>query len=125
MQHSKAFKYLVLPFVALLLHTVVFAQVDSNNVTAVQADMVNMFTQKPKKYKIVSLKTSGNHYFDETLLLSISSLNIGDEVTIPGGDNFARAINKLWAQSYFSNVEIYITKLDGTDISIEIAVTET
>ena len=125
MQHSKAFKYLVLPFVALLIHTVVFAQQpDSNNVTSVQADMVNIFTQKPKKYKIVSLKTTGNHYFDENLLISISSLNVGDEVTIPGGDNFARAINKLWAQSYFSNVEIYITKLEGTDISIEIAVTE-
>ncbi|MEI6185083.1 MAG: outer membrane protein assembly factor, partial [Bacteroidota bacterium] len=125
MQHSKAFKYFVLPFFALLLHTVVFAQVDSSTtITSVQADMVNMFNQKPKKYKIVSIKTSGNHYFDETLLISISTLNIGDEVTIPGGDNFARAINKLWAQSYFSNVEVYITKLEGTNISIEIAVTE-
>ena len=125
MQHSKAFRYLVLPFIALLLHTVAFSQVDSTvPVTSVQADMVNMFNQKPKKYKIVSIKTSGNHYFDETLLISISTLNIGDEVSIPGGDNFARAINKLWAQSYFSNVEIYITKLEGTNISIEIAVTE-
>ena len=125
MQHSKAFKYFVLPFFALLLHTVVFAQVDSSTtITSVQADMVNMFNQKPKKYKIVSIKTSGNHYFDETLLISISTLNIGDEVTIPGGDNFARAINKLWAQSYFSNVEVYITKLEGTNISVEIAVTE-
>jgi len=125
MQHSKAFKYLVLPFVALLLHTVVVAQVDStDNVTSVQADMVNMFSQKPKKYKIASIKTTGNHYFDETLLISISSLNVGDEITIPGGDNFARAINKLWAQSYFSDVAVYITKLVGNDISVEIAVTE-
>ena len=123
MQHSKAFKYIVLPFVALLLHTVIFAQVDSN-ITSVQADMVNMFNQKPKKYKIVSIKTTGNHYFDENLLISISGLNVGEEVTIPGGDNFARAINKLWAQSYFSDVSVYITELHGDDISVELAVTE-
>ncbi len=125
MQHSKAFKYIVLPFLALLFHAVGNAQVDSvPAVTSIQADMVNMFTGKPKKYKIASIKTSGNHYFDENLLISISTLNVGDEVTIPGGDNFARAINKLWGQNYFSNVEVYITNLEGNNISVEIAVTE-
>jgi outer membrane protein insertion porin family len=49
---------------------------------------------------------------------------VGDEVVIPGGDNFSRAINKLWSQNYFSDVEIYITKLHGTNIDIEINVSE-
>jgi len=62
--------------------------------------------------------------FDENLLLSLSTLNIGDEVTIPGGDNFAKSIHKLMDQNYFSDVSIYLTDLVGKEIDVEINVTE-
>lgn len=92
---------------------------------SVDVDLLNIFTQKqPKKYKISKITVTGNRYFDETLLTSIANLAVGDEVTIPGGDNFSKAINKIWSQNYFSNVEIFITKLSGKDIEIEIVVTE-
>ena len=38
--------------------------------------------------------------------------------------NFSKAITNLWKQNYFSNVEIYVTKVEGTNIYLEIAVTE-
>ena len=94
-------------------------------VTSLDANLLNIFNQKtPKKYKIASIKITGNKYFDQALLLSVAGINTGDEVVIPGGDLFSKAINKLWGQNYFSDVEIYITKLQGTNIDIEIAVTE-
>jgi len=94
-------------------------------VTSLDADLLNIFNQKiPQKYKIASIKVAGNKYFDEALLLSVAGLNVGDEITIPGGDNFSKAINKLWAQNYFSDVAIYIVKLDGNNINLEINVQE-
>ena len=94
-------------------------------VTSLDADLLNIFNQKtPQKYKVAGVKITGNKYFDETLLLSVSGINVGDEITIPGGDNFSKAIAKLWAQNYFSDVAIYITKLDGLNIYLEITVTE-
>jgi outer membrane protein insertion porin family len=108
-----------------------FAQVPVNtdttgqSVTSINSDLLNVFNDKnPKKYKIANIKVSGNKSFDQTLLLSIAELNAGDEVQIPGGDNFAKAITKLWSQNYFSNIEIYLTALDGNNIDVEIAVTE-
>ena len=96
-----------------------------NDVKSINADLLNIFNQKPpKKYKIASVKVTGNRYFDETLLVSIANLSVGDEITIPGSDIFSKAITKLWNQNYFSNVEIYITNLSGKNIDIEIAVTE-
>lgn len=109
------------------------AQVPVNNntdttvepVTSLDADLLNIYNQKiPQKYKIANIKVTGNKYFDEALLLSVAGLNVGDEITIPGGDNFSKAINKLWAQNYFSDVAIYIVKLDGTNINLEINVQE-
>lgn len=103
-----------------------FAQTDtSGKVTQLNPELLNIFDQKvPKKYKISSIKVTGNRFFDETLLISISGLNVGEEVVIPGGDNFAKAITKLWSQNYFSDIEIFITNLSGTNIDVEIAVTE-
>lgn len=95
------------------------------SVDSVDVDMVRLFEQKvPKKYKIANIKVSGNQYFDQALLLSVANIAAGDEVVIPGGDEFAKAIQNLWKQSYFSFVEIYITKLVGTNIDIEIVVQE-
>jgi outer membrane protein insertion porin family len=123
---QKTLKLLTLALFLSCFHLSVYAQQKADTtVTSIDADLINIFNQKtPKKYKIAAIKVTGNKYFDENLLISISGLNVGDEVVIPGGDNFSRAINKLWGQNYFSNVEIYITKLVGTNIDIEINVTE-
>ena len=62
-------------------------------VTSVDADLMNIFNQRtPKKYKIANITVSGNHYFDQALLVSISTLTVGEEVVIPGGDNFAKTV---------------------------------
>ncbi len=123
MQHL----YKILLFCFFIIGNASIAQTTKTDtsVTSIDADLVNIFNQKvPKKYKIVEVKVLGNRFFDESLLISIAGLNVGDEVTIPGGDNFAKSITKLWGQNYFSNIEIFITKLEGKNISIEIAVTE-
>ncbi|HEX6914251.1 MAG TPA: POTRA domain-containing protein, partial [Chitinophagaceae bacterium] len=101
------------------------AQNDTTPVTSVDPTLINIFEQKvPKKYKIGNIRVSGNKYFDQALLLSIANINPGDEVVIPGGDNFAKVIQNLWKQNYFSDVEIYITAVRGDVIDIEIVVTE-
>jgi outer membrane protein insertion porin family len=131
---QKVYRFLVLAIVSSFVSSLAYSQEKNSDttitssdttITSIDADLINIFNQKnPVKYKIAAIKVSGNKYFDENLLLSVSGLNVGDIVSIPGGDNFSKSINKLWAQNYFSNVEIFITKLSGKDIDIEIAVTE-
>ncbi len=118
-------KFLILFIFCGLIYSNGYSQDSTKEVKSINADLINIFNQKPpKKYKITNIKVTGNKYFDETLLTSIANLTPGDEVTIPGGDNFSKAITKLWAQNYFSNIEIYITNLEDKNIEIEIAVTE-
>ena len=123
---QKVYKILVLALVTSLVSFSARSQKTSDTtITSIEVDLVNIFNQKTsKKYKIAAVKVVGNKFFDENLLVSIANINVGDEVNIPGGDNFSKAITKLWGQNYFSNVEIYITKLEGKNIEIEIAVTE-
>jgi len=123
---QKLFKLPLLVLVVLLLSQSAFAQITTDTaITSIDADLINLFNQKtPKKYKISGITVTGNRFFDENLLISIANLSVGDEITIPGGDQFSKAITKLWAQNYFSDVAIYITKVVGKEIEIEIAVTE-
>src|SRR5260221_13751447 len=115
-----------LPILCLLMITSAKAQVpDTTQPISVDPDLTALGNSKtPKEYIIAGIKITGSKYLDESLLISISGLTVGDKVMIPGGDNFSKAINKLWNQNLFSNVGIYFTRINGNDIYLEINVTE-
>lgn len=92
---------------------------------SIDPDLLNIANSRiPKEYTIASIKVTGTKRYDEQLLVSISGLNVGDKVMIPGGDNFSKAIINLWNQRLFSNVQIYFTKLEGMNLHLEIRVFE-
>jgi outer membrane protein insertion porin family len=123
----KFLPFLIGSLSVLLLNSTSYAQDTpvKDSVTQINVQLINIFNQKTAiKYKIRNIKVVGNENFDENLLLSLSTLNTGDEVAIPGGDNFAKSIRKLMDQNYFSDVSIYLTDLVGKEIDVEINVTE-
>lgn len=102
-----------------------FAQSDTIPAASVDPELLAIFDAKiPKKYTIADIKVTGNVKFDAAIVISVSGLSVGDEVTIPGGDNFAKAISKLWAQNMFTNINIFITKLEDRNIWVEIVAQE-
>ena len=99
----------------------VIAQNDTLPGASVDPALMSIYSGKyPKKYTIADIQVKGNKAFDPAIVISVSGLSVGDEVTIPGGDNFAKAIMKLWTQNMFTNINIYITKLEDDNIWIEI-----
>jgi outer membrane protein insertion porin family len=78
----------------------------------------------PVEYTLAGIKVVGSDHFDNQLLISLSGLAVGDKVSIPGSDKFAKAVQNIWNQRYFGNVQIYFTKLEGKNLFIEIHVQE-
>jgi outer membrane protein insertion porin family len=118
-----------------LLLTVVFTSIISANAqnptdtvpkpTSVDPNLLAwQNATRPKEYTITSIKVTGVFYLDSAIVASISGLQVGDKILHPGGDQFPKAIANLWKQRLFSNVEIYVTKIDGDNIDIEIHVME-
>ena len=95
---------------------------------SVNPELQHIFDAKiPKEYVIAGVKVVGAKYLDQSLLLSISGLSVGDQVNIGGGtppDAFSKAVTNLWKQNLFSNVQLFITRLDGKNIYMEIDVAE-
>lgn len=120
-------RVLAIPIVFFLfLQGTVFAQqTDTTKPVSVDPELEAIFTAKaPKEYTIAGITVSGSKTFDSALLVSITGISIGDKVYLPGGDLFSRAIAAIWRQQYFNDAAIYITRVDGRDIYIEINVSE-
>ncbi|HYO22956.1 MAG TPA: POTRA domain-containing protein, partial [Flavisolibacter sp.] len=113
-------------FVFVLLGAVAFAQVpDTSKVTSVDPDLLNINASRiPKEYTIRAIKVTGINTLDSAIVLSISGLQPGDKVMLPGGEAFSKAINNLWRQRLFANVQVFITAITDNTIDLEIQVQE-
>ncbi|MBC9910630.1 BamA/OMP85 family outer membrane protein [Chitinophaga varians] len=89
------------------------------NPPAISPSMAN-----PQQYEIADITVAGTQYLDKALLLSLSGLSVGDKVVYPGGDQFTKAIQSLWSQRLFADVTIYVTKIEGNKIWLEIGLIE-
>jgi outer membrane protein insertion porin family len=98
---------------------------DTSKVTSVDPDLMDIRTARvPKEYTIRSIKISGLTTLDTAIVLSISGLQAGQKVSIPGTDVFSKAITSLWRQRFFSNVQIFYTAVQGDFLDIELLVQE-
>jgi outer membrane protein insertion porin family len=123
----RLFYTIIFVFVFLPIANTVYAQTTdtSGNNVAIDPALMEIFKAKyPKEYTIASISVEGTKAFDETLIASISGLAVGDKVTLPGGDAFSKAIQKLWKQNLVGDVQIYITKIEGTALHILLSVYE-
>lgn len=121
---SSFFKTALLTTILMAITGVLWAQEDSTaaSINPALAEIYNSKT--PKRYKISGIDVKGARTFDKNLIISISGLAVGDEVSIPGSDAFNKAINKLWKQSLISYAEINIINLQGNNILLEITIAE-
>ena len=102
------------------------AQVDTTPpAVSINPQLIDIFNARPpREYVIAGITVTGNKSFDQNLIISISGLAVGDKVQIPGTDAFSKAINKLWKQNLIANVEVFFTNLVGTNLYVELAITE-
>ena len=101
------------------------AQEDTTKPTSVDPDLLAIESAKiPKEYTIRSINITGINFLDTSIVQSISGLQVGDKIMLPGGDAFSKAITNLWRQKLFSNIQIFITGVQENNIDIEINVQE-
>jgi outer membrane protein insertion porin family len=102
-----------------------YSQNDTLPGASVDPALMAIYSAKyPRKYTIADIRVIGNKMFDPAIVISVSGMAVGDEVTIPGGDQFSKAISRLWNQNMFTNINIYITKLVEDSIWVEIDAVE-
>ena len=78
---------------------------------------------RPKEYEIGGISVSGVKYLNQTVLVNLSGLQVGQKITVPG-DDITHALNKLWKHGLFGDVQIYVTKIVDDKIYLDIYLKE-
>ena len=73
----------------------------------------------PKVYEIGGIAFSGAENYDTRMILLIAGLQVGDEIRVPS-DKLATAVDRLWKQGLFEDVQIYVTRIQDNKIFFEI-----
>jgi outer membrane protein insertion porin family len=72
-----------------------------------------------KKYVVAEIKVVGNTSFSEQTIITFSKLKKGEEISIPG-EEISAAIKKLWKTNLFSDIEVYLSKVEDDQAYLEI-----
>jgi TonB-dependent SusC/RagA subfamily outer membrane receptor len=111
----------VLPLMAVLVMGLAEREVRTEFIKSDKT--VEMSMTSPGKYTIADIEVSGIRYLDETVLIQLSGLKVGETIEVPGED-ITNAIKKLWQQGLFSDVRITASKIVGDDIWLDIYLQE-
>lgn len=86
-------------------------------------DLEKLDYANPKKYEIGGMTVSGVKYLDNSVLITLSGLTVGDVIDIPG-EKISKAIRNLWDQGLFENAAISITNVQGNLVFLNIDLQE-
>ena len=68
--------------------------------------------------EVVGLKT-----YNAKTVISYSGLQKGQTIQVPGED-ISKVINKLWKLEFFSDINFYVTRVEGDKIDLQLEIKE-
>ncbi len=77
----------------------------------------------PREYTIADIRFAGAEGVNNQVLKLVTGLSVGDKITIPG-DKISEAIQNLWRQGMFVDVQCLTDKIEGNHIWLVFKVTE-
>ncbi len=116
MKHTK--KLLLLISILVLLPFMAYSQVAVGGNDEYDLDYLT-----PKTYEIGGITFEGADNFDTRVVQLVAGLQVGDRVKIPG-DKISGAIENLWKQGMFEDVQIRVTRLQGNIAFLKIVLKE-
>lgn len=78
---------------------------------------------KGKVYTLGEINVTGVKSFSPQTVVAYTGLRTGQQIQIPG-EEISATINKLWKLELFSDIEFFITKIDGDVADLELYIQE-
>ena len=103
--------------ILILASTRLFAQ------TKLGGDSLFIDYGNPKTYEVGGVVITGTKYLDESVLINISGITVGDTLEVPG-DKISKAIENLWKQGLFSDIKIIASRIQNNTIFLEVRLQE-
>lgn len=76
-----------------------------------------------KEYTIGEISVTGATSFNEQTVIAYTGLKKGEKIFIPG-DRISKVLKKLWDLDLFSDINIYVTSIEGDTANLELEIQE-
>lgn len=73
----------------------------------------------PKTYEIGGITIENDDRLDQRMVLLVAGLQVGDVIKVPG-DKISTAIDNLWAQGLFEDVQVLLTRIQDNKVFLKI-----
>ncbi len=83
----------------------------------------NIPSASGKAYTLGEIKVTGTTTYNEKTVITFTGLRKGERIFLPG-DKISQVIKKLWDLELFSDINFYITNIEGEVADIEINIQE-
>ena len=77
----------------------------------------------PKTYEIGGISYEGADNFDTRVVQLVAGLQVGDRIKVPG-DKISAAVENLWKQGMFEDVQIRVSRIQGNIIFLKVVLKE-
>ena len=105
------------------IYTATFAFLVSVLSVSLSAQVLPQQSDDSNLYTIAGVTVRGNSLYASQIIIHETGLVEGSKVRIPG-EQISSAIRRLWKHGLFDNVEIYVDRVEGDKVYLEIEVLE-
>ncbi len=105
------------------IYTAAFAFLVSVLSVSLSAQVLPQQSDDSNLYTIAGVTVRGNSLYASQIIIHETGLIEGSKVRIPG-EQISSAIRRLWKHGLFDNVEIYVDRVEGDKVYLEIEVLE-
>ncbi len=76
-----------------------------------------------KEYTIGEITVTGTTSYNDQTVLAYAGLRPGEKIFLPG-DRISKVLKKLWDSNLFSDINIYVTSIEGNTANLELEIVE-
>ena len=99
----------------------IWAQVGDSTIVQQPVDFIDY--NNPRTYEIANIVITGTNFYDKSVLMVLSGLQIGQKIRIPSED-ITKTITNLYKQKLFDDVSLRIMDIQDNKLTIEIYLRE-
>lgn len=107
-------RFAVVTLILIVASLPVKAQVVIGNEQAYDIDYLT-----PKTYEIGGITVENTDNLDQRMVLLVAGLQVGDVIKVPG-DKISTAIDNLWEQGLFEDVQILLSRIQDNKVFLKI-----
>ncbi|HBX62741.1 MAG TPA: outer membrane protein assembly factor BamA, partial [Flavobacteriaceae bacterium] len=95
--------------------------VDSTKtIDSTQQDNFVLDYTNARTFKLKDIVVTGDSKYSKNQIIRYAGFAIGEEIELPG-TKVNNAVKKLWRSNIFSDIDLYVDKIEGNEVTLELA----